>query len=80
MICFEDILSQLLKLRTLVAWYPGQWYWWLETQYPLLDEMVEAGYLNRCIIYPSKTRWYQATDLGVEQYEQWVEWLTGSEI
>jgi hypothetical protein len=66
-------LAKAIKLRTLVAWYPEQWYWWYEEQHPLLDEMVDEGYLDRCIVYPSKTHWYRATELGVEQYHLWVE-------
>lgn len=71
----QTLDDRLIKLRSLVAWYPDRWYSWWETHYPLLDEMVEEGYLDRCILYPQMTRWYRATEFGKEQFWAWVERL-----
>jgi hypothetical protein len=70
---FEEIQDKFIKLRWLVAWYPGQWYYW--DNHAAADELLEEGYVRRTIMYPTQTYWYQATDEGVELYLQWVEWF-----
>lgn len=75
----EAILKRLRKLRPLISVsIMFSYYWWYPEQYPLLDEMVEEGYLNRHIFVEGKkehSRWYQATEEGIEQYWDWVRTL-----
>lgn len=68
-----EIQAKLIKLRSLVPAH-SKYQWWYEEQWPLLDEMVEEGWLERHILFYGKDKqpFYAATETGEAQYHHWV--------